>query len=436
MIPVIVIAALSVVGLALSSLLCPNINIKGHSFSTFYIAPLIGLILLLSIGLLPVDDYIGNLLNDTSVNPLQILVIFFSMALLSTALDETGFFKYLASVLALKAKHSQMALFLILYGLISVLTVFTSNDIIVITFTPFIVFFCKRSKVNPLPYLIGEFVAANTWSTFLIVGNPTNIYLAGYFGVDFFDYMAHMALPTLFCGLTALGLLVLVFRRKLALPLSGEGEIDPIKDEPMFIASAVLLGASIILLSVSSYIDLPMWEIALGAAVLMLIFLSIYSMTAKKARPLYLSCLKRLPYGLAPFLLSMAGIVLSLDLHGFTGWLADFLSGLGSPILSYGVAGYVFANVFNNIPMSILMGDVLSKVASLPLEALYADILASNVAAFFSPLGALAGVMFMGLLRNSGVKYSFGDFLKYGAIVGIPTFFMGLFGLYLTFLFI
>ena len=35
----------------------------------------------------------------------------------------------------------------------------------------------KNASINPIPYLAAEFVAANTWSMALIIGNPTNIYL-------------------------------------------------------------------------------------------------------------------------------------------------------------------------------------------------------------------------------------------------------------------
>ncbi|UKI48946.1 MAG: hypothetical protein L6U99_08950 [Clostridium sp.] len=44
----------------------------------------------------------------------------------------------------------------------------------------------KRSKINPLPYLLMEFFAANTLSMALIIGNPTNIYLGFNFNIDFF----------------------------------------------------------------------------------------------------------------------------------------------------------------------------------------------------------------------------------------------------------
>ncbi|HHU24513.1 MAG: hypothetical protein PHG08_06190 [Bacilli bacterium] len=53
-------------------------------------------------------------------------------------------------------------MFLYLYVITSVLTVYTANDIIILTFTPFIGYFAKYTKINPIPYLIAEFVATSS----------------------------------------------------------------------------------------------------------------------------------------------------------------------------------------------------------------------------------------------------------------------------------
>lgn len=88
-----------------------------------------------------------------------------------------------------KAGASQKKLFFLLYIVTSVLTVFTSNDVIILTFTPFICYFAKNCEIDPVPYIVTEFVAANTWSMLFIIGNPTNIYLATTYGVGFAEYL-------------------------------------------------------------------------------------------------------------------------------------------------------------------------------------------------------------------------------------------------------
>jgi len=208
---------------------------------------------------------IGNaLIADVAINPIKILVLFISMTILSIFLDELGFFSYLANVTMQKAKTSQKKLFMYLYITVSILTVFTSNDIIILSFTPFICYFAKNAKISPIPYLAAEFVAANTWSMALIIGNPTNIYLSTAFGIGFTQYLANMILPTLAAGVTAFVMLYLLFRKQLSAPITGEAENVRIQDKVLLIIGIVHLGVCTIALAISSYIGLEMWLISLA----------------------------------------------------------------------------------------------------------------------------------------------------------------------------
>lgn len=54
--------------------------------------------------------------------------------------------------------------------LASVLTVLTSNDVVILTLTPIVIHFAKVTKTDPAPLLFLEFYAANTWSMALLIG--------------------------------------------------------------------------------------------------------------------------------------------------------------------------------------------------------------------------------------------------------------------------
>jgi arsenical pump membrane protein len=45
----------------------------------------------------------------------------------------------------------------------------------------------------------------------------------------------------------------------------------------------------------------------------------------------------------------------------------------------------------------------------------------SNLGAFLTPVGALAGIMFTDLVRKQNIEFSFKTFIKYGSIISIPT---------------
>ncbi len=421
MICTLVIAILSILGMLTCLLFHPTIRIGRFAFSTFYWPPLIGLAILLITGNVSGSEYLSGLVQDGSMNPLEILILFFSMAFLSTVLDEVGFFSFLADKAVAKAKGSQTALFFFLYGLCSILTMFTSNDIVIISFTPFLLFFAKDAKVNPIPYLLGEFVAANTWSMLFIFGNPTNVYLASAFGLSFGEYFSHMWLPTLLAGLVSLGVMLLLFWKDLKAPMDVHLGSSKIQNRFVLISSLSILLSVVALMALSSYIRLPMWLFSMvGAGALLLLLLGQALLKREKPALLWSSC-KRLPFSLAPFLLAMFGIVMGLTQAGITERIGSFLS-QGEPVLSYGLSSFAAANVMNNLPMSVLYSGLLPSSGAYQ-KALYATIASSNLGAILTPVGALAGILWMRILKSHGVDFSFAKFCCYGALISIPTLF-------------
>ena len=414
----------------------PAVMIGGKKISIFWLAPLCGAIALMVSGLISPAEIAAGLTGAGDVNPIKILLLFFSMTMMSVYLDEIGFFRLLAHKVLSRAKGSQTVLFFLLYGLVSILTIFTSNDIIVLTFTPFICHFARSARIDPLPYLVSEFVAANTWSMALIIGNPTNIYLMSGTGVSFLQYTIQMILPTAMAGLVSLGVLYLLFRRKLQTPLNPEDAPTPTVDLPTEIIGLVHLGGCILLLSVSSFLSLPMWLITCLFFLSLVIFTMAISFFRRRSIFLIARCIIRAPWDLAPFVISMFILVLALDKYGITGALGGFLSRpdtVGGTVASFGVSSFFAANVVNNIPMSVLYSSVIGGMEASPLSvaALYAAVIGSNLGAFFTPTGALAGIMWTGQLHDHGVSFSFTRFVKYGATLAVPAMAAALLGLWL-----
>ncbi len=415
----------------------PSILLGGKKLSIFWLAPLAGALALVISGLISPAEVAAGLTAAGDVNPLKILLLFFSMTMMSVYLDEIGFFRLLAVKVLRRAGHSQRTLFFLLYALVSILTIFTSNDIIVLTFTPFICHFAKSARIDPLPYLVSEFVAANTWSMVLIIGNPTNIYLAGNADISFGAYVLTMAVPTVLAGLVSMGVLYLLFRKKLSLPLDPKEESMPKIDTPTEVIGLLHLGGCILLLSVASFLDLPMWAITCCFFVSLVVFTLAISFFRRRAPFLIARCIIRAPWDLAPFVLSMFVLVLALDKYGLTASLGCLL---GQPtteagtVLTFGASSFLASNILNNIPMSVLYSSVIATLPASPLTvpALFSAVIGSNLGAFFTPTGALAGIMWTSQLHDHGVLFSFKTFVKYGTAVALPALTAALIGLILV----
>ncbi|MEG2274319.1 MAG: ArsB/NhaD family transporter, partial [Clostridia bacterium] len=413
----------------------PSFKIKNFPINTFWIVALVGAIVLLACQGITFKEVGAGLTSKSEINPLKILTLFLSMTALSIFLDEVGFFSYIASLALKKSQGSQTKLFVTLYAMVSFLTIFTSNDIIILTFTPFICYFAKNAKINPTPFLVAEFVGANTWSMMFIIGNPTNIYLATASGINFLEYFKVMALPTLFAGVVSFGMLYLLFFRQLKTPIQRVEEKPTITNKPLIIVGLVHLILCTILLVVSSYIGLEMWLIALVFAVSLMICVLIFNAVKRQKPVIAFHTVARLPWELVPFVISMFVFVLALNKCGVTSILNKAF-GTTFTTLKYGFGSLLCANIINNIPMSVLFSQIADGLQGATLSrAIYASIAGSNIGAFLTPLGALAGIMWLGILKKNEIKFSFFDFVKYGCVIAIPTFFACLGGIEIAMLF-
>lgn len=421
MIPTLIIAITTFVLITCSILFFPHIVIKKIRIDTYWIIALVGALALLIANLAPIQLVWDEINSDKSINPLKILVLFFSMTVLSIFLDETGLFKYLAVKSTKLAKNNQFFLLIIIYFLVSLLTVFTSNDVVILTFTPFICFFCKHTKINPFPYLVAEFAAANTWSMMLIIGNPTNIYLATSANITFVDYIKVMALPTVVAGIVELAIIMLVFMKPLKESITIDKEEIHIESKVDLIIGIVHLVTCLAFLVISSYIDIEMWLVALIAASSLFLCVIIWRLITRRHWDYLLDSAERLPYQLIPFVLSMFVIVVALNYQGISNEISKLLNN-GNIIWGYGVTSYLSANVINNIPMSILFSSFPSGLSGVEYyRVIYATIVGSNIGAFLSPLGALAGIMFSNLTYKYGIKFGFRRFMRYGIMISVPT---------------
>lgn len=286
-----------------------------------------------------------------------------------------------------------------------------------------------------MPYIVTEFVAANTWSMLFIIGNPTNIYLATTYGVGFAEYLKMMAIPTVFAGLCSLAILYALFAKKLKEPLKPHEQDEKIDDKPCLIIGLVGLFVCTVMLAISSYIGVEMWLVSLVACAGVLLICSVVTLCEKKSLKPIGKTIARLPWQLVPFLLSMFVIVLSLSECGITEKIAASLQKIDCAF-SFGTTSALFANLINNIPMSVLYSKVLESVSAQNLHAaLYASVIGSNLGALLTPIGALAAIMWNAILKKQNVRFTFVDFVWRGFLVGIPSILCAIAGLEISLLF-
>lgn len=418
MISIYVLSALTILAMTLSFFLFPTINIKGKRIDTYWLITTIGAILILLFNISTAGDILNLFIQNNSTNPFKIIVLFLSLTFISKFLDAVGLFNFLASRASRIGKGNQFIIFTAFYFLISLLTIATNNDIIIIV-TPIMIYFAKASKIKPMPYLIMVCFVLNTLSTTFLTTNVSNLYLGSFFGITYFDYLAKLTPVSLILMLILYILLILVFYKDLKVKIEVEVEKEPIKNKFLLCLGLTSLILTTIFLIISNLINVEMYLITLIFALVDLIIGSIYCFIKKEDKIYIFKPVKTLPYEFIPFLISMFIIISSLnqtDLLLQIGNLLNSIESIEAEVFAYGLTSAISANLVNNVPMSLLYANILNANTLTTVDNVYAAILASNLCALITPCGALSSLMFMRICKENEVKISYLDYMKFAPL--------------------
>eukprot|EP00002_Diphylleia_rotans_P019289 TRINITY_DN3734_c0_g1_i1.p1 TRINITY_DN3734_c0_g1~~TRINITY_DN3734_c0_g1_i1.p1 ORF type:complete len:476 (+),score=111.56 TRINITY_DN3734_c0_g1_i1:48-1475(+) len=232
----------------------------------FFVAPLIGALFVFAFApSVDADTVWRGLKGDEHIQPYAIIILFQSLAYLCISLDITGLFAYIALRIAYAAQGLGRRLFLYYFLLSSALTVFTSNDIVILTLTPIICYFAAATGLEAFPFLLAEFYSANILSMVLFIGNPTNIIVAEAYELTFDGYSKWMAIPSIVAATTAFLLLYATFSRTIPerCTLPSINPENVLIDRRGAVFGATTLFCCLLTLVLSSHITIPLWGITL-----------------------------------------------------------------------------------------------------------------------------------------------------------------------------
>ena len=155
---------------------------------------------LVSMLFVPPDAEYGGYVN------LQVLCLLFCLMAVVLGLQSCGLFELLAQKL-LTGRKSRRRLVLLLVLLPFFTSMLVTNDVALITFVPFGLLVLEAADVKALaiPVVVLQTVAANLGSMATPVGNPQNLYLYAFYGLNgaqFFHALFPLVLVSLL-GLTA-----------------------------------------------------------------------------------------------------------------------------------------------------------------------------------------------------------------------------------------
>lgn len=411
--------------------------------------PLLVLFVLLVSKLLSFKVAIAGIIGSGVIEPWKILIIFFGSALISISTDKSGIFDHISVSILNRGRGRGILLLFITYCLAWCLSIFASNDIVILTLTPIIFYFSRYSNINVIPLLFAEFIGANN-GIFFITGNPVDTIIATSMGLNQIDYILATILPTLVLSLTCFLLLWFYFRKTITKQYKIENISKSVRNWVDAKVSLALLITVIVFLLISSYLKFELWMIILtGSLAFVIKDLAIpfffrhklFEHAHGKFWRIYQTVVG-MPWEILPFILTMFILMEALAANGVFSWLVSFLLPMAQhsifkASLVFGISSLIVENIINNQPMAIMFSHIFADSAfqvspQMFKISLYSVILSGNAGASLTIVGSLAGLMWHKILRNKGLTINYLQFAKVGFFVVFPALILSFLVLVLT----
>jgi arsenical pump membrane protein len=396
-----------------------------------------GAILVLISGSVSLSD-LGQITETISGAAITIM----ATIVMAIVLESFGFFRWMAEKLAAKARGSGIRLFWYVNLLCFFMTLFFNNDGSILITTPILVMLLNNMGLKnhqKIPYLLSGALIATASSAPIGVSNIVNLIALKIVHMDLYMHTAMMFVPATLGLLFLVVLLFLRFYKVIpkTVPITVSGltttAYHPLKMEPSsssdkersrFMRNILLFVFAVrISLFVASYLGIPVSIMAVIGSLVLLGWRWFYL----KISPI--DMLKKTPWYILVFAFSMYVIIYGLHNIGLTTWLIHFMQPMVSGNLLHAsvMMGFllsVLSNIFNNHP-ALMVGTLTLMSMHLDPPTLkisyLANVIGSDMGSLLLPMGTLATLMWMHIVRRGKVKITWGQYVKITLVVIPPA---------------
>ncbi|MER2172632.1 arsenite efflux membrane protein ArsB [Paenisporosarcina quisquiliarum] len=392
----------------------------------------IGAVIILLVGIVSLEDAL-DIINKIGGASITII----STVVMAVILESFGFFNWAATRIVSLSKGSGYRLYWYIQLLCFGMTLLFNNDGSILITTPILILLLKNMRLKPpqqIPYLISGALIATASSAPIGVSNLVNLIALEIVNMSLWMHTLMMFVPATL-GLLFMSYLMFILVKE-KLPVNLPNSLIDI-EESFFSKSFHPLKASISLetkqkrtkfmlkilffvlvvrgmLFAASYVNIPIEIVAVISSLILLIWRGYYL----KSNPI--DILKKTPWHILIFAFSMYVIIYGLHNVGLTALLVQWCEpivqqGLFQASLIMGGLVSVLSNLFNNHPALMIGTITLTEMGLDPitLKTIYlANIIGSDMGSLLLPIGTLASLIWMDILRKNKIKITWKDYLS------------------------
>ena len=376
-----------------------------------------GAVALVVLQLLPWQEALAAAGKGTDV-----YLFLIGMMLLAEVARNEGLFDWLAAQAVRQAQGSAKRLFLIVYAVGTLVTVFLSNDATAVVLTPAVYAATRAAKVEPLPYLFICAFIANAASFVLPISNPANLVVFGTRMPPLLQWLQIFALPSVVAILATYATLRWTQRRSLDVEVATIADVPSLHLGGKLAAAGIALTAVLLLGASALDRQLGLPTFIAGALVTTMVLII--------GRQSPIPILKDISWSVLPLVAGLFVLVEGLDRTGVLRWLADVMHQAASqtPRMTSWAAATIVAigsNLINNLPMGLIAATT-SHAAQVPTQVTGAILIGVDLGPNLSVTGSLATILWLIALRREGEDVLALQFLKIGLVVMPPALLLSL----------
>ncbi|GAA0483322.1 ArsB/NhaD family transporter [Salinibacillus aidingensis] len=377
---------------------------------------LTGGILMLCAGLFTWDDAFTSYIDWHTIS------LLFSMMVLVSITQKTGFFEYIALLLAQRVQGEPVKLLMVVAVLTALGSALLDNVTTVLLFVPVILNLTSMLAQPAFPYLVTIIFSSNIGGTATLIGDPPNIMIGqAVEHLTFVSFLTNLAPIVIIIFIGTLFLMVMLFRKSLLSNPENIRKVQQLNPEEYLVKSPLLYKSlSVMSLTVVGFLLHPILHVDLTtiavSGALLLLLLTDQDLNAEVV-------FKEVEWLTLFFFMGLFILVGGLQATGvideISKGIIDITEGdlPTTALLILWIAG-LFSGVVDNIPFvaaTIPVIEEFKDFGMLNLDPLWwALALGACLGGNGSLVGASANVVVAGIAASYGKGISFLRFMKYG----------------------
>jgi Na+/H+ antiporter NhaD/arsenite permease-like protein len=350
----------------------------------------------------------------------NVIFLLLGMMIIVSVIHKTGLFEFLAVKAIHVAKGNPRTTFVYILVLVACASGILDNVTTILLAVPMTFLIADKLRVTPVPFILGEVFVSNIGGAATLIGDPPNIIIASKAGLDFNEFLIHMAPLSAAVLAVVIPMLLFFFRTQLVntpTDRSAVLKLNPTKfitDRTLLVKSIIVLTIVVVGFVLHSVLHLEPSLIAMmGAGLLVLI-------SGLKPADFAMD----VEWGTLVFfagLFIMVGALVNVGaLQTLSESLAEFVgddSRLAAGALV--LVSAVVSGVVDNIPYVASMIPVVQHLVEvLPPSGndglWWALAFGADFGGNLTIIGASANVVAIGLAQARGTHISFWQFFRYG----------------------